>query len=113
MAKEGNLMDKTIDPILLELKKSFETLYGERMTHMILYGSRARGDEGTGSDIDILVVLEGAVSPSEEVTRTGEIVSRLSLVSNQVISCVFMDRERFQYRNGPLLRNIRREGIKL
>ncbi|MDQ7827176.1 MAG: nucleotidyltransferase domain-containing protein [Candidatus Eremiobacteraeota bacterium] len=106
-------MDSTIDPVLKELKKSFRDLYGERMTHMILYGSRARGDEESGSDINILVVLDGTVSPSEEVTRTGEIVSRLSLLSEHVISCVFMDRDRFHHRNGPLLRNIRKEGITL
>ncbi len=106
-------MDRVIDLILQDLKKQLKDLYGERMSHMILYGSRARGDEDTGSDIDILVVLEGEISPSEEVTRTGGIVSRLSLLSNHVISCVFMDRDRFLHRNGPLLRNIRKEGITL
>lgn len=106
-------MDSVIDLILQDLKKNLKDLYGVRMTHMILYGSRARGDENPGSDIDILVVLDGPVSPSEEITRTGEIVARLSLLSDQVISCVFMDRERFHHRNGPLLRNIRKEGITI
>jgi uncharacterized protein len=106
-------MERVLLAILQELKNSFKSLYGERMTHLILFGSRARGDEENSSDIDILVVLEGKVSSSEEVSRTGGIVARLSLASDRVISCVFMDKEHFQQRKGPLLRNIRKEGIAL
>ncbi|HLG16404.1 MAG TPA: nucleotidyltransferase domain-containing protein [Blastocatellia bacterium] len=33
---------------------------------MILFGSQARGDAATGSDIDVLVVLRGEVRPGLE-----------------------------------------------
>ena len=104
-------MDDRLKTILAELRSLLETQYGERLVRMVLFGSQARGDAEPGSDIDILVVLKGAVSPAEEIARTSEILANLSLQFNEVISCVFMDEERFIHRNGPLLRNIRREGM--
>jgi predicted nucleotidyltransferase len=100
-----------IQTILTELRRRLGTLYEERLVRMVLFGSQARGDAEPGSDIDVLVVLKGPVAPGDEITRTSEITADLSLQFNEVISCVFMDEERFIHRNGPLLRNIRREGI--
>ena len=104
-------MNEKLQTILTELRNRFETLYGERLVRLVLFGSQARGDAEPGSDIDVLVVLKGAVSPCEEIARTSEIVAELSLQFDEVIGCLFMDEERFLHRQGPLLRNIRREGI--
>lgn len=106
-------MKPKIQPILAELRQSLEALYGDRLVRLVLFGSQVRGDAEPGSDIDVLVVLKGPVSAYEEIARTGEIAADLSLQFNKVISCVFMDEERFTHRNGPLLRNIRREGIAI
>ncbi|HAC65163.1 MAG TPA: nucleotidyltransferase, partial [Cyanothece sp. UBA12306] len=65
------------------------------------------------SDIDILVVLKGEVNAGEEIDKTIPIIARLSLEKDVVISCIFMDEDRFINRNGSLLRNIRKEGITL
>jgi predicted nucleotidyltransferase len=97
--------------ILAELRGKLEELYGPRLVRLVLFGSHARGDAEPGSDIDVLVVLRGDVNPGEEIRRTGGIITELSLANDVVISCLFMDEFRFKHRNGPLLRNIRREGI--
>jgi predicted nucleotidyltransferase len=97
--------------ILTELRRRLEELYGSRLVRLVLFGSHAGGDAESGSDIDVLVVLRDDVNPGEEIRRTGGIVSELSLANDVVISCLFMDEFRFIHRNGPLLRNIRREGI--
>ncbi|MEG4285860.1 nucleotidyltransferase domain-containing protein [Microcoleus sp. A006_D1] len=105
-----NVNDK-LQTILTELRDQFELLYGDRLTKMILYGSQARGDAHPDSDIDVLVVLKAPVQIGEEIDRTIPIVADLSLQNDVVISCNFMNEERFTNYQGPLLRNIRREGI--
>ncbi|MCC3570523.1 MAG: nucleotidyltransferase domain-containing protein [Microcoleus sp. PH2017_40_RAT_O_B] len=99
--------------ILTELRSHFEQLYGDRLTQMVLYGSQARGDADPDSDIDVLVVLKAPVQAGVEIDRTLQIVADLSLQNDEVISCQFMDEQRFTHYNGPLLRNIRKEGIAL
>jgi predicted nucleotidyltransferase len=106
-------MTSKIQTILTKLRHRFEALYGERLVRMVLFGSQAREDAEPGSDIDVLVVLKGSVVPGDEIAMTSEIVAELSLQFTEVISCVFMDEERFIHRNGPLLRNIRREGVPI
>lgn len=97
--------------ILSDLRRELEECYGPRLVRLVLFGSHARDDAEPGSDIDVLVVLRGEVNPGEEIRRTGGIVADLSLANDVVISCLFMDEFRFLHRNGPLLRNIRKEGI--
>lgn len=97
--------------ILVDLRRKLEELYGPRLVRLVLFGSHARGDAEPGSDIDVLVVLRGEVNPGEEIRRTGGIIADLSLANDVVISCLFIDEFRFMHRNGPLLRNIRKEGI--
>lgn len=104
-------MHATVHTVLAELRGQFEVLYGSRLVQMVLYGSQARDDATPDSDIDVLVVLQGPVQPSEEIRRTGGIVADLSLRYCVVIACVFMDEEQFRHGQEPLLRNVRREGI--
>ena len=99
--------------ILTDLRSHFEQLYDSRLVTMVLYGSQARGDAHPDSDIDVLVVLKAPVQAGEEIDRTLQIVADLSLQNDEVISCLFMDEQRFTHYNGPLLRNIRKEGIAL
>lgn len=104
-------MDDQTRSIVSRLRRSLEATYGARLQEVVLFGSRARGSAGSSSDIDVLVVLKGPVSPGEEIARTGAAVAELSLQTNTVVTCVFMDEERYLHRSGPLLRNIRREGV--
>ena len=106
-------MNIHLEPILTHLKKELTDLYGDRLQHITLFGSQARGDAEPGSDIDVLVVLKSPVNPGEEIKRTGKAIADLSLDYDVVISCLFMDETHYQTRNGSLLRNIRKEGVLL
>ena len=99
--------------ILTQLQLQLEAHYGDRLKQLIMFGSQARGDAHPDSDIDVLVVLKGEVNTGKEIEKTSNIVANLSLETDAVISCIFMDEYRFIHRSGPLLRNIRKEGITI
>jgi len=104
-------MSERLQNLLAELRRRFEALYGPRLVRLMLYGSQARGDAEPGSDIDVLVVLEGPVQPGEEIERTLDDVASLSLENNVVICCVFISGDKFEREQSPLMLNVRREGV--
>ena len=104
-------MNPRIRTILAELRSRLEGLYGDRLVKLILYGSQARGDAESDSDIDVLVVLKGPVRVGEEIERGSTVTAPLSLEHNVVISCVYMPEDRYRQDRIPLLRNIEAEGV--
>ena len=104
-------MSERLQNLLAELRRRFEALYGPRLARLMLFGSQARGDAEPGSDIDVLVVLEGRVRAGEEIRRSLDVIAEMSLENNLVFSCVFVSRERFENELSPLLINVRREGV--
>ncbi len=103
----------SIQPTLHELKQGLKELYGDRLAYITLYGSQARNEATPDSDIDILIVLHGNVKPCDEISNTGEIISKLSLQYDTVLSCLFISEKEYLNHISPLLLNIRREGITL
>lgn len=104
-------MSERLQDLLAELRRRFEALYGPRLVRLVLFGSQARGEADPGSDIDVLVVLEGPVRPGSEIARTGETTAGMSLENNVVISCTFISADRFEREESPLMINVRREGV--
>jgi len=104
-------MDEFLVRVLAELRARLEAVYGDRLAGLVLYGSQARGDAEAGSDIDVLVVLKGGLSPCEEIERTIEDTARISLEHDVVVSCVFVSEDRYRREQSPLLLNVRREGV--
>jgi uncharacterized protein len=121
MAIPAPLQDRTatsrVDPrvlgIVSELRRRLEALYGDRLEHVILYGSQARGDADAESDIDVLVVLSGEVDSVQEIDCSGNPIWDLSLEHGLAISRVFVSHDRFRTEVSPLLMNVRREGVEI
>ena len=99
--------------ILCELKGKLRDFYNDRLAQLVLYGSQARGDADPGSDIDVLVVLYGEVNPSHELKRVSDIIYDVSYQHDVVVSCVFVAEEVYARGEGPLIRNVQREGMNL
>lgn len=106
-------MNSTVRRAVRELREQLEQIYGDRLSRVLLYGSHARGEGGPDSDVDVLVVLKGEVDPGAEIARTNEVKATLSLEHDLVLSTFFMSEDRFLNRQGPLLRNVRREGVEV
>jgi predicted nucleotidyltransferase len=98
-----------LEQLALELKE----LYGERYRSMVLYGSYARGEADEGSDVDVLLLLEGKVNTTCELLRVEEIEWPLSLEAGYTISLLPVSVEAYQSSEQPFLRNARGEGISL
>ena len=106
----GSIME--IEPILKEFREGAEKLYGKRLKSIILYGSYARGQANDEhSDIDLAVVLAGAVDPCEEIDRMADIFTDLNLEHNVLIAVYPVSESNFDKIESPFLINVRREGI--
>ena len=106
-------MEKTaeITEILRELRQRLNSLYGENLRQLILYGSHARGEATEGSDVDLLVVLGDMQDAEAELLRMDPIASELSLKHDIVLCLMPIGAHDYVKRNTPLLLNIRREGV--
>jgi len=104
-------MGNDLQTLLGELRQRLQALYGPQLEQLVLFGSQARREAGAGSDVDILVVLRGAVNAGQEIARTGSLMADLSLKYDTVVSCLFISSERYATEESPLLLNVRREGV--
>lgn len=86
-------------------------MYGERLEATYLFGSYARDEADEDSDIDVAVVLHGAVNRWEERNRTSELLSELSLEHDCLLTAVFLSVEEFQTTPYAIHRSIVRDGV--
>jgi len=104
-------MPSNVQKVLKKLKKELLHIYGEQLDSIILYGSRARGDERPDSDIDILIILKDDFNYSKMLRLSSDLAASLSLENDVVISRAFVSKEQFEQRQTPFLMNVHREGI--
>ena len=86
----------------------------EPQAEVILFGSRARGNARPDSDWDILILLDGEVTPDREQTLF-DILYEVELNAEEVFS-VLIYRKNYWYeilRDSPLFQNVSQEGIML
>lgn len=106
-----------LEAVLGRLARGLEDLYGARYEGLVLYGSYARGEAREGSDVDLLVLLEGEqgeedrVERAREVLRMEPVVWPLSLESGYVLSVLPVGVRDFRGAEEPFLWNAREEGI--
>ena len=94
-----------------ELKEGLAQIYGDKLKAVYLYGSYARGEAQSDSDLDVMIVLNNYESYGKEIDRSGKLTSNLSLAYGISISRVVMKESQWKISDTPLLRNIRMDGI--
>jgi len=97
--------------VVSDLEKGLKALYGERFRALLLYGSYARGDEREGSDVDLLLLLEGPVNPAREIMHLQTVKWPLALEANLTLSVMPFSVEDFERAGSIFLRTVRREAI--
>jgi uncharacterized protein len=101
----------TLNSLMQELRQALSELYGDRLINLILFGSHARNQATAASDIDVMVVLKGAISPGDEIFRMSTLKTELNLKYDELISVIPISEADYQKRLTPLLENVRHEGI--
>ena len=96
---------------MAELKVGLAAIYRDRLRGVYLYGSYARGEADSESDVDVLVVLEEYDRYSAEIGRTSQLISALSLKHSVSVSRVFVSESKWRTYDSPFLRNARAEAI--
>ena len=86
-------MNALVSTLLNELKTGLEGLYGERLQGIYLYGSYARDEQDSESDIDVLVILDHYDHYKAEIERTSHLVAELSLKYGSSISRIFVSQQ--------------------
>lgn len=77
-ADATGLLPPDLAALLDRLSRGLGELYGERYRGLVLYGSYARGEADEGSDVDLLLLLDGEVDPTREIEKSQEIKWPLS-----------------------------------
>ena len=97
-----------------EMKIVMQQFYGNRLEKIILYGSYARGDYRSDSDINFIILLKDEnVNTSAEISNLSPHVTDLNLKYGKFISFTPVSLQRYLTRNIPAYVNIRNEGIEL
>ncbi|MEK6653731.1 MAG: nucleotidyltransferase domain-containing protein [Thermodesulfobacteriota bacterium] len=103
-----------MEKILVDLKKCVQDIAGDRLIKMVLYGSRARGDYGADSDMDIAIIVR-SLSP-EFKRRILSQVADLEFEYLRSLSILILSEEDFlllKKRERRIALDIDREGIPL
>ncbi|MFZ5878607.1 MAG: nucleotidyltransferase domain-containing protein [Chloroflexota bacterium] len=104
-------MPDPIRHLLTKFKKGLAQIYGARLKAVYLFGSYARGDYNANSDLDVMIVLDDYQSYWDELVRTSQLASDLSLEYDITLSRTIMREDQWLKGDLPLLANVRAEGI--
>ena len=111
MINEGEVVTKEV---LAELKERLMELLGERIIKMVLYGSRARGDYDSESDIDVAIIVRGLTR--ELKNRILDTVVDIEIEHLTPFSTLVLSEEDFEAlkkRERRIALNIEKEGLPL
>ncbi len=105
-------INPAIEPIVREFKTALQTLYGDRLHDVVLYGSYARGDYDDESDIDLMVLLNDEnVNTYAEIRSLIDIETDLLLRYNIAISPLPVSYQKYTKSYAGVYQEARKEGI--
>ncbi len=100
------------DPVLIRFRAALDDLYGARLERVVLFGSRARGEDGPESDYDVAIFLNTLPDRWSELDRLADLRVRFLDETG-----AFFDAKPYPltaFRDAtPLMHEIRREGVDL
>ena len=108
----GEFITKTEKEVIDLFAEALRRSLGNRVRRILLYGSRARGDNAPDSDYDCLVIMNDV--SSEVKASIDEIVGEFLYEYNVVFSVLPKEEREFnEYPYNPIFMNAFHEGITL
>lgn len=102
-----------IRDVIQHSRERLSAHYGDRFAGLILYGSEARGDSTSESDIDLLVLLRGPYNRLNELRSIADILYPLQLETDRLLSARPVPLEDFESMRLQLYRNVNEEGVAI
>lgn len=105
-----------LDMILRKIAEAYRSVYGDELVSVFLYGSYARGDYQSDSDIDVAAIVRGdRRSLQDRLRKVWDVSSDLELEYGTIVSPTVIPYEEYEkYKNDlPYYKNIAREGVKI
>jgi predicted nucleotidyltransferase len=106
-----NRLPSHVADVITQLKQGLQGLYGDRFRDLLLFGSYARGEADEGSDVDLLLLLDGPVQTSREIVKTSAVSWPLALAHDLVLSVIPVSLQVYQQGGTPFYRNVHREAV--
>jgi hypothetical protein len=91
--------------------EDLRALDGDRLVQVVMYGSRARGDNREDSDLDLLIVLDRVDNWSAERDFMGDVIWQHSYDSDILVSAQPVSAEEFAQAETDFFRNVRADGV--
>jgi predicted nucleotidyltransferase len=108
---EDTPMDKHVRDLVAKIKEHAVRTYSKGIKAVILYGSHARGRPDRDSDVDVLVVVDDALDPSEVRRDLGDILLDVLLEDGELISVIVVPESFYRAYKSPFILNVKREGV--
>lgn len=106
----GRRSKAKVQEIACRIKACLVEHYGEGIQSVLLYGSCARGQAKTESDIDLLVLVDESLKPSA-VRRD---LSEFSMLEkDELVSVIVLPRAIYENENSIFLRHVRQEAVQV
>lgn len=104
-------MDEKIKQVVNKVKEHLIELYGEKIKQVIVYGSYIRGEATKDSDVDLLVVVDNSLAPSEVRKNLSDLLFDILLEEGELVSVIAVTEHFFENYNSPFMLNVRKEGV--
>ncbi|MBN1328169.1 MAG: nucleotidyltransferase domain-containing protein [Candidatus Heimdallarchaeota archaeon] len=104
-------MDKQLKEIMKRIKNYLIETYDEKITRVIIYGSKARGEATKDSDVDVLVVVEDTVNCSIVRKSLSDLLWEILMTEGELVSVIVIPESLYNNYNSAFLINVREEGI--
>jgi uncharacterized protein len=99
--------------IFKKCKNVLENYYGSQFHQLYLYGSVARNQSDSISDIDMLLILDKPFDYFTELRKITDLLYPIQLESEQLISVKPAPKDEFEIGSIQIYRNAKSEGLAL